>query len=81
MLEKLDTKPWWEDSYSGAPKNFDFQLLQLSTEPPRTGGSVSWASDCHAGGGEFDSSRTITQGLKITEEKVLALQFHRSAFG
>ena len=29
---------------------------------------VSWlASGCHAGGREFDSGRTITQGLKITE--------------
>ena len=42
----------------------------------RTGGSVGWASGCHAGGREFDSGRTITQGLKITEEKVLPLQFH-----
>ena len=28
---------------------------------------------CHAGGREFDSGRTNTQGLKITEEKVLPL--------
>ena len=34
---------------------------------PRTGGSVSWASGCHAGGREFDPGRTNTQGLKITE--------------
>ena len=38
--------------------------------PPRTGGSVGWASGCHAGGRELDSDRTNTQGLKITEEKV-----------
>ena len=42
----------------------------------RTGGSVGWASGCDAGGREFDSGRTITQGLKITEEKVLPLQLH-----
>ena len=40
---------------------------------PRTGSSVDWASGCHAGGREFDSGRTNTQGLKITEEKVLPL--------
>ena len=38
---------------------------------PSTGGSVGWASGWasgrHAGGREFDSSRTNTQGLKITE--------------
>ena len=34
---------------------------------PRTGGSVSWASGCYAGGREFDSGWTNTQGLKITE--------------
>ena len=28
---------------------------------------------CHAGGREFDSGRTNTQGLKITEKKVLLL--------
>ena len=38
-----------------------------------TGGSVGWASGCHAGGCEFDSGRTNTRGLKITEEKVLLL--------
>ena len=36
-------------------------------------GSVGWASGCHAGGREFDSGRTNTQGLKITEKKVLPL--------
>ena len=76
MLEKLDTQPWREDSYSRAPKNFEFQLLQLSTEAPRTGGSVGWASGCHARGREFNSRRTIPQGLKIIEEKVLPFQFH-----
>ena len=40
---------------------------------PRTGGSVVRASGCHAGGREFDSGRTNTQGLKITEENVLSL--------
>ena len=39
----------------------------------RTGGSVGWASGCHVGGREFDSGRTNTQGLKITEEKLLPL--------
>ena len=43
------------------------------TEQPRTGGSVGWASGCHAGCREFDSDRTNTQGLSITEEKVLPL--------
>ena len=33
----------------------------------RTVGSVAWASGCPAGGCEFDSGRTNTQGLKITE--------------
>ena len=36
-------------------------------ELPRTGGSVSWAAGCYAGGREFNSGRTNTQGLKITE--------------
>ena len=31
---------------------------------PRTGGSVGWASGCHAGGCDFDSDRTNTQGVK-----------------
>ena len=30
----------------------------------------------HAGGREFDSDRTLTEGHKITEEKVLPLQLH-----
>ena len=34
----------------------------------RTDGSVGWASGCHAGGREFNSGRTNTQGLKIPEE-------------
>ena len=38
-----------------------------------TGGSVGWASGCRAGGREFNSGRTNTQGLKITEQKVLPL--------
>jgi len=36
-------------------------------------GSVGWASGCYAGGREFDSDWTNTQGLKITEAKVLPL--------
>ena len=40
---------------------------------PCTGGSVTGASGCHAGGHEFDSGQTNTQGPKITEEKVLPL--------
>ena len=35
-----------------------------------------WATCCHAGGRDFDSRGTITQGLKITEEKVPPLQLH-----
>ena len=42
-------------------------------DTPRTGGSVGSSSGCHTGGREFDSGRTNTQGLKITEEKVLPL--------
>ena len=45
----------------------------MSVFEPRTGGSVGWASGCYAGGRAFDSDRTNTQGLKITEEKVLPL--------
>ena len=41
-----------------------------------TNGSVGWASGCHAGGPEFDSSLNITQGLKTTQEKELPLRFH-----
>jgi len=32
-----------------------------------TGGSVGGTSGSHAGGREFDSGQTNTQGLKITE--------------
>ena len=35
----------------------------LNSGAPRTGGSVVWASGCHAEGREFDSGRTITHGL------------------
>ena len=38
------------------------------SDQQRTDGSVGWASGCHAGGREFDSGRTNTQGLEITEE-------------
>jgi len=37
---------------------------QKNASAPR---SVSGASGCYAGGREFDSGRTNTQGLKITE--------------
>ena len=39
----------------------------------RTGGSVGLASGSYAGGRDFNSDRTNTRGLKITEEKVLPL--------
>ena len=35
--------------------------------------TVGWASGCYAGGRDIDSNRTDSQGLKITEEKVLPL--------
>ena len=38
------------------------------SDQPRTDGSVGWASGCHAEDREFDSGRTNTQGLKITEK-------------
>ena len=38
------------------------------SDQPRTDGSVGWASGCHAGGREFNSGGTNTQGLKIPEE-------------
>ena len=38
-------------------------------DQPRTDGSVGY----HAGGREFDSGGTNTQGLKITEKYVLPL--------
>ena len=42
--------------------------LNLRTKLNRAhGGSVSWASGCYAVGHEFNSGRTNTQGLKITE--------------
>ena len=45
----------------------------LKPTEPCADGSVGWASGCHVGGREFDSGRTNTQGLKITEEKLLPL--------
>ena len=39
----------------------------VATVGLRTSGSVSGASGCYAGGREFNSSRTNTQGLKIIE--------------
>ena len=48
-------------------------MMVLASAIPHTGGSVGWASGCYAGGHEFDSDWTNTQGLKITEEKVLPL--------
>ena len=35
--------------------------------------AIGWALGSHAGGREFDSGWTNTQGLKTTEEKVLPL--------
>ena len=49
------------------------EVCKVKSKRPRTGGSVGWASGCYAGGREFDSGRTNTHGLKITEEKVLPL--------
>ena len=51
---------------------FEF-LLECNAEAegkshPLTGGSVGCATVCPAGGREFKSGRTNTQGLKITEE-------------
>ena len=40
---------------------------------PRTDGSIGQASGCNAGGCELESGQTNTQGLKITELKVLPL--------
>ena len=48
-------------------KNIALRVFLYVFSLSRTGGSVKWASVCHAGGREFDSGRTITQGLKITE--------------
>ena len=56
---------------------FDFVRLPDPVEHQCTGDSVGRASGCDAGGREFGSGRTITQGLKITEEKVLPLQLHQ----
>ena len=39
------------------------QREDQSSSTPRTGGSVGWAQGCHAGGREFNSGRTNTQGL------------------
>lgn len=52
------------------------KYLDDKQQGPRAGGSVGWASGCHAGSHEFDSGQTISQGLEITEEKVLPLQLH-----
>ena len=38
------------------------------SDQPRTDGSGGWASGCHAGGREFNSGRTNTQGLQIPKE-------------
>ena len=47
--------------------------IEFPSRAPGTGGSVGWASGCNAEGREFDSGLTNTQGLKITEYKVLHL--------
>ena len=43
-----------------------------------TSGLVGCALGCHVGGRELNSSQTSTQGLKITEEKVLPLYNYTS---
>ena len=45
----------------------------IVTTWPCTGDSVGWAPGCQAGGREFNSGLTNTQGLKIIEEEVLPL--------
>ena len=40
------------------------KIWKGTCKEPRTGSSLSWASGYHAGGREFDSRRTNTQGLK-----------------
>ena len=40
---------------------------KITSRIRRTSSAVGWVSGCHAGGREFDSGRTNTQGLKITE--------------
>lgn len=40
---------------------------------PGTGGSVGLASGCHSGDWAFNSGQINSQGLKITDEKVLPL--------
>ena len=45
-----------------------YQLqVRISLMHNRTGGPVGSALGCHTGGREFDSGRTNTKGLKITE--------------
>ena len=56
---------------SAVPKVEGMCPLPKATVHRCTGGSVASGSD--AGGCEFDSDWTNTQGLKITEEKVLPL--------
>ena len=56
------------NSYS-SPSGILWQ--QIADVCNRTGSSVGWASGYHAGDREFNSDRTNTQGLKITEQKVL----------
>ena len=46
---------------------WNLMFFDGSDQPP-TDGSGGWASGCHAGGREFNSGWTNTQGLKITEK-------------
>ena len=56
------SKLMWVNFEKGGNQEYTFY-----EKPPRTDGSVSWTLGCYTGGCEFDSSRTNTQGLKITE--------------
>jgi len=74
-LQKLGvtTGVFISDGHRGIAKWIRENCPGTTHNSPRTGGSVGWALGCYAGGREFDSDRTNTQGLKITEEKVLPL--------
>jgi len=51
LSQSFDCDSFWTSNY--------LQLEYLE----RSGGSVGWAMACHAGGREFNSGRTNTQGL------------------
>ena len=46
-----------------APEEKQLLTICNGIEIAKLGGSVGWAPGCHAGGREFNSSRTNTQGL------------------